>query len=218
MKQRDLFYLQELAGDKFVNISQIGDFAVAEATNGFCYMRIADENHTRFTQGLYKFTGKGNQEDVILPKGYEIRDSSGEVIGVYQYSEPYDIRTGEQGEFFATFDREDLLYYLKYYLSTWRKSDAKKYTLVFHRSEKVWKIRGYIAKQVRLKELPPEDNITDTTFRFMVNPHTLRLILKWFEDDKITLWFDNGNYETRKPIFMKERNKLAVLMPIARTK
>ena len=46
MKQRDLYYLQGLAKEgriKFVNLAQYGEYAVAESTNGFCYMRIAEK-------------------------------------------------------------------------------------------------------------------------------------------------------------------------------
>ncbi len=221
MKQRDLYYLQELAKYgklKFVNLSQIGEYAVAEATNGFCYLMIKDKNNKRFTQGFFSFTGKGARDEIQLPQGYEIRTLEGKNIGNYHHTEPFDIVTGEQGEFTAVFDREELLYFLKYALAGWRTEDANKYVLTFHRDIDCWRLRGYEHKKVHIKELPAEGNISDRTFRFTVNPHTFRLILKWFECDKVTMYFRNGNYECKSPIFMHDDNKLAVLMPIARVK
>ena len=224
MKQRDLYYLQELSKREklcYVNLTQIGECAVAESTNGFCYLQIADKNSKRFMQGFFEFTGKGTTDEISLPKGYEMRSPDGKIIAKYQYSEPFNIQIGEQGEFTATFNREEMLFYLKYYLSTWRTEDAKKYMLVFHRDSDCWHLRGYNStKKVKLKNMPinSKDTIQDTTFTFAVNPHTLRLIFKWFEGENITLYFHNGNYECKTQIFMRENNKLAVLMPIARKK
>lgn len=223
MKQRDLYYLQGLAKEgriKFVNLAQYGEYAVAESTNGFCYMRIAEKNNKRFQEGFFEFTGRGSQDEVTLPIGYEIRTLEGKKIASYQYTEPFNIKIGEQGEFKATFKREDLLFFLKYCLCNWKRTEAKKYTLIFHRDSYVWRVRACEGDKVKFKEFEPayDDTITDTTFRFMVNPHTFRHILKWFEGDSITLYFQNGNYECKTPIYMRDDNKLAVLMPIARVK
>lgn len=221
MKCRDLYFLQELAGEgkiKFINITQIGRCAVAEATNGFCYMQIAEENNKRFNQGFFSYLGRCTQIEVQLPRGYEILSSDGKIIGNYQYAEPFDINTGEQGEFTATFNREELLDFLKRYLMDWKRTNADKYMLVFHRDIDCWRARGYIGDKVKIKEFPPVGNISDKSFRFAVNPHTFKRIVRWFEGANITLYFKHGNYECRNSIFMRDYNKLAVLMPIARRK
>ena len=216
MIQRDLYYLNELGG-KF-NLTQIKDRATAQTTNGYCYLEISDDNNKQFNEGFFKFTGKGTLDEVILPKGYEIRTTDGEIIATYLNNEPFKTLIGEQGEFYATFDREELLFYLKYYLSTWRIADSDKYKLVFHRDDDCWRLRGYNRNKIKVKELPILDTNVDTTFKFAVNPHTFRHILKWFECDFVKLYFHNGNYTCRTAIFMHANNKLAVLMPIARKK
>lgn len=223
MKQRDLKALQKLASEgriKFVSITQIGRYAVAEATNGFCYMRIAEKNGKRFNQGFFSFTGEGNHNEVELPIGYEIHALDGKIIGKYQYTEPFDIRTGNEGEFTASFNRIELLDFLKYYLADWKREKQDKYMLVFHRDSDCWRLRGYIGDKLKIKELPVNfsDSIQDTSFRFTVNPYVFRNILKWFECDTVVLKFNNGNYECNTSIFMRDDNKLAVLMPIARKK
>lgn len=221
MKQRDLYFLQELAKQgkiKFVNLAQYGEYAVAEATNGFCYMRIAEKNNKRFQEGFFTFTGRGNHNKVELPKSYEIYSLEGKNIGSYQYTEPFNIKIGEQGEFKATFKREDLVSFLKELLDGWSRLEAHRYRIIFKRDSYIWKIRGFYGDKEKTKEIEPnfDDTITDNTFQFTVNPHTLRHILKWFEGDSVSMYFQNGNYECRTAIFLRDTNKLAVLMPIAR--
>lgn len=223
MYERDLFALNEIAKQgkiKFINIEQKGDFAVAEATNGFCYMSIAEENRKRFNEGLFSFAGRNVFEWVGLPIGNEIQSSRGENIGNFQYAEDFNITIGQRGEFFCEFRRLDLLDYLRNYLSGWKSGDFNRYRLYFHFDGGLWKLRGYSPTKLFLKDFTAigESNISDNTFRFCVNPHTLRTILKWFEKEYVALYFQNGNYEVNKAIFMPENNKLAVLMPIARKK
>lgn len=221
MYERDLSTLQDLAKQgklKYINITQQGNYAVAEATNGFCYMRISEPNSKPFNGGLFSFSGRFVYEQVQLPQGYEILSSQGKKIGDWIGNEDFNIPIGEKGEFFCTFNRLEILDWLKHYLSGWKTIDKDKYQLVFHRDTEVWRLRGYEGKKVHLKELSADfhDNISDRTFRFTVNPHTFRHILKWFDGNKVKLWFHNGNYECRSAIWFEEENKLAVLMPIAR--
>lgn len=221
MKQRDLFSLNEIAkygNFKGIYLSQKGDYAVAESTNGFCYLRIAEKNNNTFNDGFFSFTGNFIDDDVPLPQGYEILSSQGKKIGVFVNKENLNIPLGNQGEFFCTFRRNELLDWLRKYLLGWKSNTASKYMLIFHRDTDIWRLRGYAGKKVFLKELEPfiSDTVTDKSFRFAVNPHTLRTIFKWFESDEVKLYFKNGNYECRSAIYMSDNNKLAVLMPIAR--
>lgn len=220
MKERDFFVLQEIAKQgnmKYINLVQKGDFAVAESSNGYCYLRTAEKNIKPFKEGFFDFTGRFVPDEVQLPQGYEILSLLGKKIGAYVFTEPYEIPIGKKGEFFVTFKRFELLDFFKRYLSGWRTMDADKYQLIFHKRFDLWSIRGYANNRVFEKKITTfKDNISETSFNFCVNPHTFRLILKWFEGDNITLNFRTGNHELRTPIFFEEDYKLAVLMPIAR--
>lgn len=230
MKQRDIYYLQKIANDvrktnealNYVNFKTKDDRLYCEASDGFCYAYIwEDVAPNTSLDGLYSFEAGASNIDIIIEQALILHNSLGERVALQNCDLSYPrLRIGKQGLYKATFDIKELFNLLKFTLTGFKSSEKLFYRATFIRKKYTWLFIGTKKDEiVYQKEIACNiaDTIVDDNFRFTVNAHSLRTIMKWQEEGDIDFYFHNISGQVRENIVIinpSQLNKICVIKPI----
>lgn len=235
MKQRDLFYLQKLAEDikntnealNFIKFRTDDCRLYCEASNGICYSHIwEDITPQQSIDGVYRFDATATFDDVKLEQARYLYNNKGDIIAEQIRDIDYpNLNIGKQGLYHATFDCKEIFNILKYTLSRYKNGEKLQYRVTFILNKNMWQVYGIRKDEVEYAKKVPcdlRDSVVDDNFKFTLNAHTLRTILRWHESGSIDFYFHNisGTVSENVVIINPEKlDRISVIRPMSvRTK